>query len=292
MLSAVVVLITLLAVGVLVTSAVDRGEGERRYPWHTDIVATTFWVGEEFDPTAEDGSQSISTYDDAWLLSYGGCDGVIEDGVCRTERRSAANGWFPTSMNPLQNPFYLDLPFDDVNDPRAAAMRAEVVPWADEEPYASMLDDPDTSIMKDRWVELRRGGRTCFGQVEDAGPGRYDDARYVFGSRDARPTNGRFNGAGMDVSPAINGCLGFTELNGEDDRVDWRFVDEQDVPEGPWTRLVTTTPPQADSTSPDPYRREVRVRPGAGRARRGSGGRRARPGPPRSPEGRDGPRRH
>ena len=29
------------------------------YPWHTDIVATTFWVGEVFDPNASDGSQVI-----------------------------------------------------------------------------------------------------------------------------------------------------------------------------------------------------------------------------------------
>ena len=37
----------------------DNGQ----YPWHTDIVATTFWVGEVFDPNASDGSQVISTYD-------------------------------------------------------------------------------------------------------------------------------------------------------------------------------------------------------------------------------------
>src|ERR1700744_5879735 len=33
------------------------------YPWHTNIVSTTFWVGEIFDPNASDGSQVISTYD-------------------------------------------------------------------------------------------------------------------------------------------------------------------------------------------------------------------------------------
>lgn len=211
----------------------------RRYPVHTGIVATTFWVGEVFDPDAPDGSQVLSTYDDHWLASYGGCDGVVVDGACSTERRTAENGYFPTSMTPRQNPFYLDLPFDDVNDPRAAAQRASVVPWAHEPRYAAALADPDWSLMKNRWVAVRKDGRTCYGQVQDAGPGVYDDARYVFGTDDARPANRRYNGAGMDVSPALNGCLGFAELDGEDDVVDWWFVDDADVPPGPWTRLVT-----------------------------------------------------
>jgi hypothetical protein len=30
--------------------------------------------------------------------------------------------------------------------------------------------------MKNRWVELRKGATTCYGQVEDAGPAVYDDA--------------------------------------------------------------------------------------------------------------------
>lgn len=217
----------------------DRPLSGRSYPWHTDIVATTFWVGEVFDPGASDGSQVLSAYDPDWITSYGGCDGIVTaGGVCTTERRVAADGYFPTSMTPLENPFYLDLPFDDVNDPVARAMRSDVIPWADDDGST----DPTASLMKDRWVEMRRGGRTCFGQIEDAGPGVYDDAAYVFGSDDARPANTEFNGAGMDVSPALNGCLGFADLNGMDDRVDWRFVDDDDVTLGPWTRVVTTTP--------------------------------------------------
>src|SRR3989338_3507534 len=51
---------------------------DSRYPWHTNIVATTFWVGEIFDPDVPDGSQTISTYDDRWLEHYGGCEIVCE----------------------------------------------------------------------------------------------------------------------------------------------------------------------------------------------------------------------
>jgi hypothetical protein len=211
------------------------------YPWHHDIVATTFWVGEIFDPTAEDGSQVISTYDGKWYENYGGCDGIVSDTGCETEARTSENDYFPTSMNPKQNPFYLDLPFDDVNDTAAFARRGEVIPWATLARFANDLGDESVSLMKNKWVELRNGDATCFGQIEDAGPGEYNDAEYVFGRDDLQPANSRFGGAGMDVSPALNGCLGFDELDGDTDTVSWRFVDDESVPDGPWTNIVTET---------------------------------------------------
>ena len=61
--------------------------------------------------------------------------------------------------------------------------------------------DQGFSYLKNRWVQLRKDGRTCYGQIQDAGPAQYDDAEYVFGRGDARPANERYNGAGMDVSP-------------------------------------------------------------------------------------------
>lgn len=199
-------------------------------------MSTTFWVGEVFN-SGPNGSQKISTYDGQWLKHYGGCDGVTRGGKCQTERRTAANGYFPLHMTPKQNPFYLDLPFDDVNDKTAAAERARVVPWAHEKAYRAVLADPNRSLMKNRWVEIQKGSRTCYGQIEDAGPGQYHDAAYVFGN--ARPRNRKYNGAGMDVSPALNGCLGFAELDGDTDVVRWRFVDSTSVPSGPWTKIVT-----------------------------------------------------
>jgi hypothetical protein len=220
----------------------DSQSAARQYPWHHDIVATTFWVGEVMDRSTSDGSQEHSTYDANWLANYGGCDGVVVKGTCRTERRDASNGFFPTQITPRQNPFYLDLPFDDVNNPKAFAMRAKVIPWADDPGYLGRADDPTFSFMKNRWVQLEKGGNTCYGQIQDAGPAIYDDAAYVFGSGDTRPANSRFKNAGLDVSPALNGCLGFAQLDGQDDRVAWRFVDDADVPEGPWTRIVTSSP--------------------------------------------------
>lgn len=220
------------------TRAADRAT----YPWHTRIVATTFWVGEIFDPNADDGSQMLSTYDDNWYDNYGGCDGRIRGEVCETERRFKRDGWFPRHMTPKQNPFYLDVPYDDLNDRIGFRRRGEVIPWATRPRYADLVNDRDVSLMKNRWVEIRSRGRTCYGQIQDAGPGKYHDARYVFGDRDARPASKRYNNAGMDVSPALNGCLRFRSLNGDKDRVSWRFIDGRDVPRGPWTRIITRTP--------------------------------------------------
>lgn len=174
----------------------------------------------------------------------GGCDGVPGvDLACDSEPRVESNGWFPSRVVPLENPFYLDLPFDDVNDEVAFEQRCRVIPWANESQFAGRCGDKSVSFMKNRWVELVGPSKQpCFGQVEDAGPshdGFYHDAEYVFGSNDARPFQREFNNAGLDVSPALNGCLGFADVDGEYDVVSWRFVDGVDVPSGPWLRVVT-----------------------------------------------------
>ena len=217
------------------------GAVARTYPWHTRIVSTTFWVGEVFDPDADDGSQVYSTYDDDWQGSYGGCDGVIVKRICQTERRTAGNGYFPVHMKPKENPFYLDVPYDDVNDRSGFRDRDRVVPWAGDTAYRKHRGDDGFSYLKNRWVQLTKDGRTCYGQVQDAGPGTYHDRAYVFGSTNARPANKRYNGAGVDVSPALNGCLHYAELDGEDDRIAWRFIEADKVPNGPWRRVITTS---------------------------------------------------
>lgn len=245
------------------------------YPNHTNIVATTFWVGEVFNANTADGSQVCSTYDTQWGFSYlgfndgtvpttaaacggsywGACDGVDNGATtyatftCATEARTAANNYFPTQQpTPSQNPFYLDLPYDDLNNATAFANRCTDIPWATAvDPTHAHCADSTYSYMKNRWVALTGpNGHTCYGQIEDAGPGQYDDTNYVFGSADARPLNTLYSGdptqgAGADVSPALNSCLGFTALNGDTDHVGWTFVDNANVPAGPWTQVVTTT---------------------------------------------------
>jgi hypothetical protein len=232
----------------------------RSYPWHTNIVATTFWVGERFNDNLADGSQTCSAYDGQWAKHWsgvdngqkegsktdcagaalGGCDGVWHGTKCGTEVRKAPDFW-PSQAKPKENPFYLDLPFDDVNDATALKTRCAVIPWAND--GGKCTSDPKVSLMKNRWVRMiGPSGHPCFGQIEDAGPSsgsRYHDSKYVFGANDARPANKKYGRAGLDVSPALNGCLGFKELDGDTDHIRWQFVDDADVPAGPWTKVIT-----------------------------------------------------
>ena len=250
-----------------VASGEGTGAGSgSNYSLHTNIAATTFWVGEIFNANAADGSQDCSTYDSNWAFHWsggvntgtdpstdcagapiGGCDGLPSgSGVsfkCSTQKRTAANGYFPTSANvrPAENPFYLDLPYDDINNKTAFKDRCTVVPWAAQYP-ASDCKNAAFSYMKNHWVQITgANGNICYGQIEDAGPYTYDDEAYVFGT--AKPKSKQSNNAGLDVSPALNGCLGFKELDGDSDLVSWRFVDSSAVPAGPWTTIVTTRAP-------------------------------------------------
>jgi hypothetical protein len=68
----------------------------------------------------------------------------------------------------------------------------------------------------------------------------YGDAGYVFGAADQRPRSQLAHNTGMDVSPALRDCLGFSGLNNDRNTVDWHFVDIGEVPRGPWRLIVTT----------------------------------------------------
>lgn len=262
----------------LANTGAEPAAASNKYPLHTNVVSTTFWVGEIFNASLSDGSQVCSTFNGQWAFQhtgvnagttpssasgcpgsiYGGCDGVSSGSgssfSCGTEARDASNGYFPKNQPaPLENPFYLDLPYDDLNDSVAFQQRCQVIPWAAADNAATGADhcaDGNYSYMKNRWVQLTGpNGNVCYGQVEDAGPSsgsEYHDANYVFGASDARPANTDFSadsaqGAGTDVSPALNGCLGFAELDGSGDHVSWAFVDRANVPAGPWLNVVTAS---------------------------------------------------
>ncbi len=103
-----------------------------------------------------------------------------------------------------------------------------IVPWAGD------INVSDTeSYCKNRWIRIDKNGTAAYAQWEDVGPFGENDAAYVFG--DAAPANAINDHAGLDVSPAVRDYLGLADI----DRVDWRFVDEADVPDGPWKTTVT-----------------------------------------------------
>ncbi len=195
------------------------------YPLHTNITAAVFWVGEPIgNGSSEDNG--LSAWDDAWQTHYGGFD----DPQNRI-------GYYPVGFIPKENPFYLDLPYNDFNDNGSRRSNAsQVIPWAGEKTWTSR-----ESMLKNRWVKLMRNGITCYGQIEDSGPYVYDDANYVFGTSDQRPRSTIANNAGMDVSPALRDCLQFNGWNNVDNKVDWQFVNAADVPPGPWKDIITTS---------------------------------------------------
>ena len=187
--------------------SIHCGSLDGRYPWKLSIVSTVFWIGERSSP-----GNLRSAWDAHWLANYGG----VDDPKART-------GFQPAHFVPRQNPFYVALPYCDMEDGRLKAEAVTVVPW-----FMQAFRGPDKSVCQGRWVAIRHGLKTCYAQWEDVGPFRTDHWQYVFGNE--RPTSNANHGAGIDVSPAVRDYLG---LNGID-TVDWRFVDESQVPQGPW----------------------------------------------------------
>ena len=193
-----------------------------RYPWKEEIIATVFWIGEK--PTARNPTPNhMSAWDMKWQENFGGYDNPSND---------ARDGFLPKDFEPGLNPFYIALPYNDMQ--RGGGTKASaraVIPWYDRE-----FERAGKTIIRGRWVAIRRGRTVCYAQWEDVGPFETDDWQYVFG--DARPKTKGNGGAGIDISPAVRDYLGMT-TNGP---CDWRFVDEEEVPDGPWKRWGANNP--------------------------------------------------
>lgn len=176
------------------------------YPWKWDILTTVFWIGNDrtaFTPT----TNFDSAWDTKWHENFGGED----DPKNRKSYR-------PRSFIPELNPFYVALPFNDVAFPEKAK---KWVPW-----FTRDFVKRYQSVCKGKWVAVHCNGRFCFGTWEDVGPFRVDNAEYVFGDGPVNtPT-----GAGLDVSPAMRDYL---NMSGRA-KCDWRFVEADEVPPGPW----------------------------------------------------------
>ena len=180
--------------------------------WKRNVVATIFWVGEL--PTVNNPTPNVmSAWDQNWQENFGGYDDP--------ERRL---GWGPADFSPQLNPFYIALPYNDVakggvHRPEAS----EVIPW-----FWREYRGDGISVCKGRWVAIHLHGKVCYAQWEDVGPFEVDHWQYVFGNE--APRANRNKNAGIDVSPAVRDYLGLTS----GDRVQWRFLEESQVPPGPW----------------------------------------------------------
>jgi len=192
----------------------------REYPVHENITATVFWVGEGAGPENGNISNLSSAWDENWTKNFGGVD-----------YPDARNGYFPDGFTPLENPFYVALPYNDLDENGVRKSGALIhVYWASKHQQL----DPEMSTLKNRWVKIMANGKEVFAQWEDVGPFGEDDWAYVFGR--AQSANKINNSAGIDLSPAVRDYLGLSGM----DKVAWQFVDYDDVPPGPWL-LVTTS---------------------------------------------------
>jgi hypothetical protein len=186
-----------------------------RFPWKKEIVTTVFWIGEQ--PSANNPVPNrSSSWDANWTRNYGGYD---------DPEKSHRHDFIPAKFTPRQNPFYCALPYNDksTNGHRAEAPR--VVPW-----FKEAYQGPAVSTCKSRWIAIRHGNKVAYAQWEDAGPFRTDHWQYVFGNERPKPNLNK--GAGLDVSPAVRDYLGINDT----DVTDWKFVDFNEVPSGPWSK--------------------------------------------------------
>jgi len=177
-----------------------------------EAVSTVFWVGED---ATEDNSfihNSASAWDEDWKGTFGGVDDP--DDRC---------GYVPCAFTPKQSPFYVALPYNDIDDNGDRKPDATRMPW-----YVRTTP-AYTSQMDGHWVAVRHADRICYGQVRDVGPYHEDDVEYVFGIA-AKPLNTTDMKAGIDLSPAMRDCLGVGGVS----ITAWTFVTEDEVPEGPW----------------------------------------------------------
>ncbi|MEO6789060.1 MAG: hypothetical protein ABI318_23305 [Chthoniobacteraceae bacterium] len=186
-----------------------------RYPWRRDIVTTTFWIGEKPSKNNPTPNRS-SSWDKAWASHYGGTDTPV-----RNERKD----FHPADFVPGQNPFYVALPYNDMQKDGQKPEAKTIIPWFDEE-----YRGPTQSVCKGRWIAIRFKDRVAYAQWEDCGPFRTDHASYVFGKD--RPKKNLNKGAGLDVSPAVRDFLGMNDT----DVTDWKFVDFEEVSQGPWAK--------------------------------------------------------
>lgn len=199
-------------------SASASAAPEAKYTFKQGL-ATVFWVGETASIDNGQIANLMSAWDHRWQEHFGGVDDP--DDRC---------GFQPCSFEPLENPFYVALPYNDLTVDGQRKASAADVPWFDE--YQD-----NKSLLKNRWVEVVFADKRCYGQWQDVGPFESDDFAYVFGSA-TEQKNKQGVQAAIDLSPALRDCLAMTT----NEVVAWRFVEDHQVPKGPWLKTVTITP--------------------------------------------------
>lgn len=200
----------------------DSVSSDTRYDFtlHKEISVTYFWIGEQGDADNGNIANIQSAWDDNWKIHYGGVDNP-----------NNRDGYLPAGFTPHENAFYFALPYNDLNsEGKRKADALKIIPWAKEKQWSSMQ-----SLCKNRWIKIFKGSKVAYAQWEDVGPFGENDAQYVFGK--ATPKNEINHHAGLDVSPAVRDYLGLSDI----DKVNWQFIDSDNIPKGPWKEIVTNS---------------------------------------------------
>jgi hypothetical protein len=194
-----------------------------KYAWKENIVGTIFWVGEEATEK-NPVPNNASSWDPKWQQSFGGFD--------NPDSKARGSDYLAVGFVPKENPYYVALPYNDViNYKTTKEEAAKVIPW-----FKDTFTRHGKSVCHNRWIAIRYKGKTCYAQWSDCGPFLTTDAEYVFGN--ARPSTTKNNGAGIDLAPAVRDFLGFASGK----TCDWRFVEESEVPDGPWKTYGRNNP--------------------------------------------------
>lgn len=202
------------------SSAPSLSDEKSKYPLHKNITVTYFWAGEEADADNKNISNLPSAWDEDWVKHFGGVDSP-----------SKRSGFAPAEFVPKENPFYFALPYNDFDTKGNRKKEVyTIVSWSKSQSWGE-----GQSILKNQWIKIIKDGKTAYAQWQDVGPFKEDDAAYVFGT--ATPKSKTNHHAGLDVSPAVHDLLGLGDI----DTVDWQFIDADQVPDGPWKKIVTTS---------------------------------------------------
>jgi hypothetical protein len=198
------------------------------YPWRLNITATVFWIGEQ--PSQNNPTpNNKSSWDQQWAENFGGYDNP--DPAARVANHSSFE-FRPKGFTPRLNPFYVALPYNDVEGwARHKPEASKVIPW-----FNRMNPLPGKTVLKGRWVQIFNGKYSCYAQWEDCGPWVTDDFEYVFLNK--RPKNTSNKAAGIDISPAVRDYLNLQ--SGQ--KCHWRFVEAAQVPYGAWKKYGQQSP--------------------------------------------------
>jgi hypothetical protein len=191
---------------------------------------------DNFIPVGYKGTENLYYY----ALQYNDMDKLVFE----YEKASSADIDKIASSNPKYNKKGTDVNTTAISGGRK--INAKDIPW-----YKSKNWSGNESVVKGRWIKVKcvekgiGNGEWVYAQWLDAGPYYYDDFNYVFGSAKQKNDDSFYkvgSGSGIDLSPAVILKMGIKKGKGDGEMgqsgintfVDWQFVDDKDVPDGPW----------------------------------------------------------